>query len=151
MKTSLLFALRHEPDLLIMDEPTSGLDPIFRRKLLDLLQELMIKENQTIFLSTHITNDLDKIADYIVFINEGKILLHMDMEEIKESFYIVKGKKDLIDSDTRDLFTGIQITQTGFHGLFEGNASILQPLGETIVLENATLEDMMYYMTRKEA
>src|SRR5690606_19075933 len=112
---------------------------------------LMIKENQTIFLSTHITNDLDKIADYIVFINEGKILLHMDMEEIKESFYIVKGKKDLIDSDTRDLFTGIQITQTGFHGLFEGNASILQPLGETIVLENATLEDMMYYMTRKEA
>ena len=72
MKCSLLFALSHEPEFIVMDEPTSGLDPIFRRELLDHIQELMLKENQTIFLSSHITDDLDRIADYIIFIYQGK-------------------------------------------------------------------------------
>src|SRR5699024_6851098 len=75
MKCSLLFALAHEPEFIIMDEPTSGLDPIFRRELIELLQELMVNEQQTIFLSTHITNDLDRIADHIIFIHQGKILM----------------------------------------------------------------------------
>src|SRR5690606_890528 len=88
MKTSLLFALSHEPEFIVMDEPTSGLDPIFRRELLDILQELMVNENQTIFLSTHITNDLDRIADYIVFIYKGRILFQKSMDDIRESFHV---------------------------------------------------------------
>src|SRR5690625_3710442 len=73
MKCSLLFALAHEPEFLVMDEPTSGLDPVFRLELLELLQGLMVNENQTIFLSTHITTDLDQIADYIIFINHESL------------------------------------------------------------------------------
>src|SRR5690625_2854590 len=81
MKCSLLFALSHEPEFIVMDEPTSSLDPIFRRELLEILQELMVRENQTIFISTHITNDLDRIADYVIFIYQGKILFQKRMEE----------------------------------------------------------------------
>jgi ABC-2 type transport system ATP-binding protein len=150
MKTSLLFALSHEPEFIVMDEPTSGLDPIFRRELLDLLQELMVNEKQTIFLSTHITNDLDRIADYIVFIYQGKILFQKSIDDIRESFHVVKGAKNMIDKDTKDLFTGLQITEVGFQGLYEGNPTIFETFGDEVVIEKATLEDIMFLMTRKE-
>ncbi len=150
MKTSLLFALSHRPEFIVMDEPTSGLDPIFRRELLDLLQDLMVNENQTIFLSTHLTNDLDRIADYIVFIYEGKILFQKRMDDIRESFHLVKGAKNMIDEDTKGLFTGLQMSDTGFQGLYEGNPSIFETFGDEIVIEKANLEDIMFLMTRKE-
>ena len=67
MKLALAFALSHHADLLIMDEPTAGLDPVFRRELLDLLAEIMLDERKSILFSTHITTDLDRIADYIAF------------------------------------------------------------------------------------
>ncbi|PEU67207.1 sodium ABC transporter ATP-binding protein, partial [Bacillus cereus] len=64
MKASLALSLSHHAELIIMDEPTAGLDPIFRRELLNLLHELMLDGNRTIFFSTHITTDLDRIADF---------------------------------------------------------------------------------------
>ena len=79
MKASLVFALSHHAELIIMDEPTSGLDPIFRRELLDLLHELMENGEKTIFFSTHNTTDLDRIADYIIIIHNGQ---HMFTKEI---------------------------------------------------------------------
>lgn len=148
MKTSLLFALSHEPEFIVMDEPTAGLDPVFRRELLDLLQELMVKENQTIFFSTHITTDLDRIADYIIFIDKGKILFQKSMEDIKENFHIVKGKTELIDADTKELFTGIKQSEVGFTALFEGDPALFKPFGESVVIEPATLEDIMYFKSR---
>ncbi|MFS0674078.1 ABC transporter ATP-binding protein [Ornithinibacillus sp. 179-J 7C1 HS] len=149
MKTSLLFALSHEPELIVMDEPTSGLDPVFRRELLELLQNLMINEKKSIFLSSHITADLDRIADYIVFIYQGKILFQKSMEEIKDSFHVVKGKKEMIDDDTKGLFVGLQIADTGFQGLYEGNPALFDPFDQEVVIEKATLEDIMYFMIRK--
>ncbi|MFD2044866.1 ABC transporter ATP-binding protein [Ornithinibacillus salinisoli] len=150
MKTSLLFALSHEPEFIVMDEPTSGLDPIFRRELLDKLQEMMVRENQTIFLSSHITTDLDRIADHIIFIYQGKIMLQKAMDEIREQFYVIKGRSDIIDTDTRELFIGIQDSELGFTALFEGDPLLFEPFGNDIVIEKATLEDIMYFMTRKE-
>src|SRR5699024_10653882 len=104
MKCSLLFALSHEPQIIIIDEPTSGLDPVFRRKLLYLLHDLMVRENQTIFLSTHITTDLDQIADYIIFIHQGNIVFQKSMEAVRDQFHIVRGRSDMIDADTVNLF-----------------------------------------------
>ncbi|MEC5423003.1 ABC transporter ATP-binding protein [Virgibacillus sp. C22-A2] len=150
MKCSLLFALSHEPEFIVMDEPTGGLDPIFRRELLDLLQNLMVNEDQTIFLSTHITTDLDRIADHVIFIYQGKIILQQSMDDIKGQFHVIKGKRDMIDADTKELFIGIQNTEVGFSALFEGNPSIFNTFGNEIVIDHATLEDIMYFMTRKE-
>lgn len=150
MKCSLLFALSHEPEFIVMDEPTSGLDPIFRRELLDQLQELMVNENQTIFLSTHITTDLDRVADYVVFIFQGKVIFQKSMEELQNQFHIIKGKPAMIDADTKELFSGLQKTDSGFIALFEGDPTIFDPYGGEIIFEKATLEDIMYFMTRKE-
>jgi ABC-2 type transport system ATP-binding protein len=149
MKTSLLFALCHNPEFIIMDEPTSGLDPIFRRELLELLQELMVDEHRTIFLSTHITNDLDQIADFIIFINHGKIRFQKSMEEVKETFHIVKGSKELIDNDTKNLFIGIQLSDTGFQALYEGNINAFESIRDQLTIEQASLEDIMFFTTRK--
>ncbi|MGM8364532.1 ATP-binding cassette domain-containing protein [Virgibacillus sp. W0181] len=150
MKCSLLFALAHEPLFIVMDEPTSGLDPIFRRELLDLLQQLMVREKQTIFLSTHITTDLDRIADYIIFIDHGQIVLQKSMEEIREKFHIVKGKKALLDNDIRNLFHGYKETAFGFEALFEGDPQLFEPFNEEVLIEPATLEDLMYFMTKEK-
>lgn len=75
MKFSLAVALSHHAELLIMDEPTSGLDPLVRSELLDVLQTLLQDENKSIFFSTHITSDLEKVADYITFIHNGRLVL----------------------------------------------------------------------------
>lgn len=74
MKFALAMALSHHPDFIIMDEPTAGLDPIVRRELLDMMQDLIQNEEKAIFFSTHITTDLEKIADFIIFIHEGRII-----------------------------------------------------------------------------
>lgn len=149
MKCSLLFALAHEPEFLIMDEPTAGLDPVFRRELLELLQELMVQEDQTIFLSTHITTDLDRIADHIIFIHKGEIIFQKTMEEIHEQFYVVKGHKEMLDADTRTLFIAIQENNSGFNALFEGHPSLFDEFGDDLIIEQATLEDIMFFKTRK--
>ena len=94
MKASLLFALAHEPELLIMDEPTAGLDPVFRRELLTILQEyMMLDENRTILFSTHITSDLDQIADFLIFINNGRLVLEQDMDTVGNSTISSKGRQ----------------------------------------------------------
>jgi ABC-2 type transport system ATP-binding protein len=148
MKCSLLFALSHEPTFIVMDEPTAGLDPIFRRELLGLLQELMVRDGQTIFLSTHITTDLDQIADYIVMIDQGKIIMQKSMEDIRENFFLIKGALDLLDSDIRELFIRVEETEHGFTGLLEGDPSLFKDF--EVVVEKVTLEDLMYFMIKRD-
>lgn len=150
MKCSLLFALAHEPEFIVMDEPTAGLDPVFRRELLDILQALMVRENQTIFLSTHITTDLDQIADYIIFIDQGEIILKQSMEDLQERFHLIKGNISMLDADIRNLFIGIQETNIGFRALFEGELSLFDEFDEELMILPATLEDIMYFLTKKE-
>lgn len=98
MKFSLALALSHNADLIIMDEPTSGLDPVFRREILDILYDVIQDESKFIFFSTHITTDLEKIADYITFINKGKMVFSKSMDEILETYAMVKGGNNLLDS-----------------------------------------------------
>lgn len=150
MKCSLLFALSHEPTLIIMDEPTAGLDPIFRKELLQTLQQLMLREDQTIFLSTHITTDLDKIADHVIIMNDGNVLLQQSMNEINETYHLVKGKNDLLDEDVRGLFEHVEQTNTNFQALFKGNPAIFEPFYEDVVIERATLDDLMYFLIKGE-
>ncbi|MEI5905979.1 ABC transporter ATP-binding protein [Bacillus spongiae] len=146
MKASLAIALSHHAELIIMDEPTAGLDPIFRRELLDLLQELMIDSNRTIFFSTHITTDLDRIADYIAFIQRGELVFNKSIHDVAESYALVKGGMDLLDRDTEKAFVQIHRASTGFEALTDNVNEVKSIFGDTVVIERASLEDIMYYL-----
>jgi len=145
MKVSLAFALSHHAELIIMDEPTSGLDPIFRRELLDILHELMQDENKTIFFSTHITTDLDRIADYITFIHDGKLIFTKEFYKIEEEYAIVKGTLDLLDWEVEREFIAVKKTNSGFEALTNNKNHVAGIFGETVVIEKPSLEDIMYY------
>ena len=90
MKLKIAVALAHHPKLLILDEPTSGLDPVARNEILDIFQEFIQDEDHGIFVSSHITSDLEHIADYITFINNGEIIFTKTRDELLENYGIVK-------------------------------------------------------------
>ncbi|WP_090795732.1 ABC transporter ATP-binding protein [Pelagirhabdus alkalitolerans] len=148
MKASLAIALSHQAELIIMDEPTAGLDPVFKRDLLDLLQEIMVEGNRTIFFSTHHTSDLDRIADYITFLQSGELVFNQSIHELSDTFGLVKGKTELLDRDTKQAFIHLRKTNAGFEALTSDIKQVKQIFGESVLIENPSLEDIMYYVKR---
>ena len=90
IKLMLSIALSHNAELLILDEPTSGLDPSMREEFVEVISDYMQDDNHTVLFSTHITQDLETIADYIVFIDNGEIVLALEKEEFINYFMILK-------------------------------------------------------------
>lgn len=104
MRLSIAAALSHNPSLLVLDEPTGGLDPVMRSEILDIFLEFMQDENHSILMSTHITSDLEHIADYICFINKGKIVFTEERNEMLEKYRIMKcTDEDLQQVDKNDI------------------------------------------------
>lgn len=91
-KAMLALALAHKPQLLILDEPTSGLDPIARIEVLEILQHFVSDGRRAVLFTTHIAGDLEKIADYIIIMQKGKVIEHLRLNEIKEKYVLVKGE-----------------------------------------------------------
>ncbi|WP_160680527.1 ABC transporter ATP-binding protein [Clostridium sp. C8-1-8] len=150
MKYSLAIALSHNAELIIMDEPTSGLDPVFRSEMLDILHSIIQDENKAIFFSTHITTDLEKIADYITFINNGRILFSKEKDEILETYKIVKGDKSLLHKDNSTYFINIRENSFGFEALTNNSAQVTKIFGDKVLIERASLEDIMVYSVRSD-
>lgn len=149
MKFSLSLALSHNAELIIMDEPTAGLDPVFRREMLDILYEVIQDENKSIFFSTHITTDLEKIADYITFLNDGEIVFSKSKDEVLDSYGVVKGGKEILNSDTKSEFIGIRETNVGFEALTRDKNKIKRLFRDKVLIEKPSLEDIMFYTVRR--
>ncbi|CAM3500522.1 ABC transporter ATP-binding protein [Marinicrinis lubricantis] len=145
MKASLAIALSHHAELIIMDEPTSGLDPMIRRELLDILRQLIQNGEVTIIFSTHITTDLDHIADYITFIHQGEHMFTKTLYQIEEDYAIVKGGLELLDRETEQEFVAIRKSKHGFEALTANKSRVEQIFGDMVLLERASLEDIMFY------
>lgn len=148
MKLALAIALSHEADMLIMDEPTAGLDPVFRREMLDLLAGIILDENKTVLFSTHITTDLDRVADYIAFLNRGRLVFSEAKDAILDSYALVKGGRELLDSDVRKEFVGIRETGVGFEGLTRNRTEAERRFSRLGVIESPTLEDIVFYTVK---
>jgi ABC-2 type transport system ATP-binding protein len=144
----LAIALSHHAELIILDEPTSGLDPVFRREFLDILLNIIQDEKKSILFSTHITTDLEKIADYITFIKNGDIIFSDIKDDILENWAIVRGSKDELNETIKKVFKGIQFNKYGFEGLVSDKNLIINSFSKNIVIEKATLEDIMYFIVK---
>lgn len=145
MKFSLAVALSHDADLLIMDEPTSGLDPLVRRELLEILQTFIQNEQKSVFFSTHITSDLEKIADYITIINHGQILLSTTKDELLDEYCLVKGSKELLNEINRKHLVAVKEHRFGFEALARNRRDFNRLYGGSVLIEKPSLEDIMFY------
>ncbi|WP_068785919.1 ABC transporter ATP-binding protein [Paenibacillus phocaensis] len=148
MKFAIAMALAHHPKLLIMDEPTAGLDPVFRRELLDLLAGYIMDENNTILFSTHLTTDLDRVADYVTFLNKGKLVFSEGKDEVLERYVLVKGSGELLDPDVRRELVGVRETPVGFEALAKDRERAGALFGDKVLLERPSLEEIMYYTAK---
>lgn len=142
MKYALALALSHKAELLIMDEPTSGLDPFVRSQLLDILKGYMEEGGRGVFFSTHITSDLDKIADMLVMIDNGRIVFQEEKDLLLDRYRIVKGDKGRLNAQTRELFLNLEESDFGFTGITAQIQGVLERMPDCLV-ERPTIEDIM--------
>lgn len=143
VKLSMAVALSHNAELLILDEATSGLDPIVREEILDLLLDFMQDENHTILISSHILSDLEKVADYIAFINDGKILFMETKDELKENYGICTLSNEEVTSIDEEAIVGRRVHSFGQELLVKKN---LIPNG--IIFQKPSIEDIMIYFVK---
>ena len=150
MKLSLAIAFSHHAELFILDEPTSGLDPLIRNELLEIIQQELIDENKTVFFSTHIISDLEKIADYIVFLSEGEIIFNESRDKLSQKYKIVSGSNEDLDEELDELLIYKESKQTGYIGLTEYYQTFNELFGCGAEIKDASIEQLMIYLEKSK-
>jgi len=145
VKAGIAAALSHGAELLILDEPTSGLDPVVRDEVLDIFYDFMQDESHAILMSSHITSDLDKIADYITFVHQGRILFSEPRDELLDTYGVLKCTSEQLAALEP---SAVKATRRGTFG----NEALVRrdgvPSGWTV--EPVNIEQIMLFMTRGE-
>lgn len=145
MKLMLACAFSHDAKLLILDEPTSGLDPVTRDEFLEILQEYIKDGERSVLFSTHITSDLERVADYITLINQGRMIYTGSMEELISSYKLIKGKnRDLTTELEKNIF-GLRKTEMGFEGLITAKEAAQY---KHCVIDTATIDDIIICISK---
>lgn len=145
VKFSLALALSHRAELLILDEPTSGLDPVARDNLLELFQELVESGERSILFSTHITSDLEKCADFITFIGNGRIVNSTSKDDFIDAYRMISGTPGELESIREDLVS-FKENSFGFTGMAQREAAYKMGIEG----ERPTLEEIMIYHAKGE-
>ena len=149
MKLAIAAALSHHPQLLILDEATSGLDPVMRDEMLDVFLEFVQEENHSILLSSHITSDLEKIADYITFIHNGKLVMTVSKNDLiynyavmrcKESQFLALDPCDIIAYRKRDYQIDVLVS----------NGKEAQRKYKNIVVDHVSVDEIMLLLVKGE-
>lgn len=145
MKIKLMFSgvLSRETKLLILDEPTSGLDPVIRSEMLELLQEYISDGKRSVLFSTHIMSDLEKIADYLYFIDKGKTIFNDTKDAIMEDYLVVKGGLSDLTLELKEKLIGYKKSNIGFEGLIK--TKDMKDLGNDLLFEKPTVDDIVIF------
>lgn len=149
MKLQIAAALSHNAKLLIMDEATTGLDPVVRNECLDIFLEYLQDENHSILMSSHITTDLEKVADSVTFIHKGKLLLTGYKDDVLENHGVIKCKKsDYKEIDPADIISA-RLNDFGAEVMIKDKI-LCRDKYAGLVLDNTTLEEIMLYYVNAE-
>jgi len=125
-----------------MDEPTSGLDPLIRSQLLEIMKDYMKRGGKGVFFSTHITSDLDKVADMLILIHDGKILFEQEKDALMDGFRLVKGDTKALNAENRNLFLSVRANEFGFTGITDKLAEVRRSIPD-VLAEKPSIEDIM--------
>ena len=142
MKLRLAAALAHHPKLLLLDEATSGLDPVMRAEILDLLRRFIQDEEHSVLLSSHITADLEKAADYIVYIQKGRILFEKETDLLLEEYGVLRAGAQQIAALPAELVVAVRANAFGQAALVKDRRAAAALLPD-VVLDKPTLDDIM--------
>lgn len=148
-KLSIAMALSHRPKLLLLDEPTSGLDPVVRSEMLDIFLDFIQDEEHSILLSSHITSDLEQIADYITLIHQGEILFSRSKDELLEAFGILRcGTADAGSFDRGDY---LSLRRSAMQcELLVKDKNAMRRRYPDVVVDDATLDEIMLFYVKGE-
>ncbi|MGE5357649.1 MAG: ABC transporter ATP-binding protein [Bacteroidales bacterium] len=148
MKFSLAVALSHDADLLLMDEPTAGLDLAFRRELLDELTAILQDEHKSVLFSTHITADLERVADHIAFIHDGAIVFALPKPVLQEQWGVLRADAATVAKLPPSIVKGRRDRPYGVEALVADVSAARLSVGPDVVIERPTFDEVMVFMTR---
>lgn len=148
-KLEIITALSHHPKLLILDEPTSGLDPVARAEVIEIFQSFIEKDDCSILLSSHITTDLEHIADYITFINNGEIVLSKTTNELLNQYGIVKCTEAEFKKISKKDYIKYKKAKYEYEVLIENKKKFKEKY-DISVIDKITLDDLMVLMIKGE-
>ena len=150
IKVQVAVALSHSPDIVLMDEATAGMDPAARDEFLDIVMEYMQDESHSVLMSSHITTDLERIADYIVFIHKGKVVFNDSKDSILENYGIVKGSASQVLAIGEENIVSTRKDDYGMSVLVSDRNGIREAYPE-LVVDPASLDDIMVMVIRGES
>lgn len=146
MKLQAAVALAHDPELLILDEPTSGLDPLARDEFVDLLAEFVQDENRAVLFSTHITSDLERIADFVTVLDGGRVAASAPTQDLLAGYRVVRGGRGQLTDEIRAAVLGLRTYESGFEGL--APSSEADRWAADLVLEQPSLDEIVVGVAR---
>lgn len=147
LKFQLAFALAHAPKLLVLDEPAGSFDPKFRAEFFAVLKEFIADGTKSVIISTHLTEDLDRMADYITYLEKGKCLVSTDIESLRESYRLVTGETYKIKLIPRENIIYMEEGEYGTRALVRHRQRYVYD--KEVVVAVPTIEELMYFMTKR--
>ena len=150
MKLSLATALAHGPEILVLDEPTAGLDPVVRGEILDLFLDFIQDENHSVLISSHITSDLEQIADSIAYLHQGKLLFHEDKDILMQEYGMLRCSEAYLHLLPEGLAVHTRKGAFGCETLVKGRENVLRQLPGA-VCDPASIDDIMRFYSGRDA